>query len=117
MCEYYYLKTGETVQEGDEYDACADGWRDDSKWQQVKKDAIGRKVSNPIYPSHARFRRASKVVDEGYAWVCELGEVTDSSSIATNWANKGHTVKALTQSQYRKYLDAIAVVAWKFFKS
>ena len=54
--EYYYLKAGEIVQEGDEVDVCNDGWRDAPKWVPAKH-TIGRPASNPMCVSHAKYRR------------------------------------------------------------
>jgi hypothetical protein len=56
VTEYYYLKEGEIVQEGDEVDMCNDGWRDAPKWVEAK-NSVGRPAPSPLYPSHRRFRR------------------------------------------------------------
>jgi hypothetical protein len=53
--EYYYLKKGDIIKEGDEVDMCSDGWRDDPKW--VKTTCIGEKAPDPSFPSHRRYRR------------------------------------------------------------
>jgi hypothetical protein len=57
MSEYRRLEAGEVVQEGDEYDACRDGWRDPAKWVPVAESQIGVKAPDPQYPSHRQFRR------------------------------------------------------------
>lgn len=53
---YRQLKTGEIVQEGDEVDACRDGWRDEPVWKPAI-NSIGEPAPDPLYPSHRRFRR------------------------------------------------------------
>ena len=53
--KYYYLKKGDIIQEGDEVDMCADGWRDEPKW--VKAISIGERAPDPSYPSHRIYRR------------------------------------------------------------
>jgi len=55
MGYYYYLKKDEIIKEGDEVDMCRDGWRDEPKW--VKAKNIGEKASDPVYPSHRKYRR------------------------------------------------------------
>lgn len=55
--EYRILREGEIIEADDECDACADGWRDMPKWQPVPPHMIGRKASNPAYPSHTKYRR------------------------------------------------------------
>jgi len=53
--KYRYLKKNEIIQEGDEVDICADGWRDDPVW--VKTTCVGDKAPDPCYPSHRIYRR------------------------------------------------------------
>jgi hypothetical protein len=55
MSEYYYLKKGEIIQEGDECDVCNDGWRDDPVWK--KTTCVGQLAPDPQYPSHRVYRR------------------------------------------------------------
>ena len=57
MSKYRRLKKGEIVKEGDEVDACVDGWRDDPIWEPVKRHSIGRLAPDPQYPSHSQYRR------------------------------------------------------------
>ena len=56
--EYRILKKGEIIQEGDEWDACRDGWRDEPIWKAVTKDfpSIGKPAPDPRYPAHTIFR-------------------------------------------------------------
>ena len=54
--EYRRLEYGEIIRNGDEIDACNDGWRDDPKWIPVTT-CIGQTAPNPIYPSHRQYRR------------------------------------------------------------
>ena len=56
MGGYRRLKEGEIIREGDEVDACRDGWRDAAVWRKVK-NTVGRKAPNPIFPSHSQYRR------------------------------------------------------------
>jgi len=54
--EYRILKKGEIIQEGDECDVCADGWRDAAKWVPAG-NTVGREAPDPAYPSHRKYRR------------------------------------------------------------
>ena len=54
--KYRMLNEGETIQDGDEVDVCADGWRDPPDWQP-SKHCIGEPAPNPNYPSHRVYRR------------------------------------------------------------
>jgi len=56
--EYYYLKEGDIIKEGDEVDLCNDGWRDKPKWK--KTTCAGEKAPNPNFPSHRKYRRLIK---------------------------------------------------------
>ena len=56
MTEYYYLKHGDLIQEGDEIDACANPWHDYPKWLPVTS-CIGEPAPDPQYVSHRRYRR------------------------------------------------------------
>lgn len=51
---YRILDAGEIIQQGDEVDVCADGWRDDPVW--IPATCIGEKAPIP-YPSHRLYRR------------------------------------------------------------
>lgn len=53
--KYRRLAEGETILEGDEFDNCRDGWRDDAVW--VKATDIGGKAPDPCYASHRQYRR------------------------------------------------------------
>lgn len=75
MSEYYYLKTGELIQEGDEVDGCRDGWRDDPKWVPAT-NMIGKKASDPRFPSHSRYRR--KVIEGS------------DNDLSPTWINRAH---------------------------
>lgn len=52
---YRRLEAGEIIQEGDEVDACRDGWRDDPKWTATI--CAGDAAPDPRYPSHRQYRR------------------------------------------------------------
>ncbi len=54
--QYRMLAAGEIIMEGDEVDACRDGWRDEPKWQ-LAKECIGQPAPDPVYPSHRVYRR------------------------------------------------------------
>ena len=54
--EYYYLKEGEIVQEGDEAEVSAK-WNDPAKWVPVNEHSIGRAAPDPAYMSHTKYRR------------------------------------------------------------
>lgn len=53
---YRMLREDEVIQEGDECDACNDGWRDEVKWESAGI-TVGRKAPDPAYPSHRKYRR------------------------------------------------------------
>jgi hypothetical protein len=55
-CGYRRLEAGETIQEGDEIDACHDGWREEPIWKKVT-NCIGEPAPDPRYPSHRQYRR------------------------------------------------------------
>lgn len=57
MSDYRILKHGEIIQRGDEVDACRDGWRDSAEWEPAPEHMIGRKASDPAFPSHSKYRR------------------------------------------------------------
>lgn len=59
---YYYLEKGDIIKEGDEVDACRDGWRDDPIWEKVKH-RIGCPAPDPQYPAHSVFRRKLESTD------------------------------------------------------
>jgi hypothetical protein len=54
---YRMLKKGEIIQEGDEVDACSDGWKDDPVWKPAR--CIGEPAPDSQYPSHRVYRRAN----------------------------------------------------------
>ena len=58
MGDYRRLEKGEIIQEGDEWDACRDGWRDEAIWTVVTKDfpGLGKPAPDPKYPAHTIFR-------------------------------------------------------------
>ena len=51
------LKHREIIEDGDEYDACRDGWRDWPVWKPAPVHMIGQPASDPQYPAHTRYRR------------------------------------------------------------
>jgi hypothetical protein len=55
---YRYLTRGEIIQEGDEVDACRDGWRDDPVWVPAV-NCVGEPAPDPSYPSHRIYRRST----------------------------------------------------------
>jgi len=59
MEKYYHLKKGELIKEGDEIDACRDGWRDDPVWVKAKF-SVGELAPDPQFPSHRQYRRLIK---------------------------------------------------------
>jgi len=54
--KYRMLEDGEIIQQGDEVDACNDGWRDPPEWEKAKR-CIGEPAPNPIFPAHRKYRR------------------------------------------------------------
>lgn len=55
--EYYYLKEGEIIQEGDEVEMSV-GQNDPPLW--VKTKCAGQKAPSPAYISHRKYRRIVK---------------------------------------------------------
>lgn len=55
--EYYYLKEGEIIQEGDEVEVSAN-WNDPPRWEKTK--CVGQKAPDPAYISHRKYRRLKK---------------------------------------------------------
>lgn len=53
--EYYYLKKGDIIREGDEVDGCNDPWRDDPKWKPATN--VGEPAPDPACPAHRIYRR------------------------------------------------------------
>lgn len=53
--KYRNLDKGEIIQAGDEYDNCANPWRDDAVW--VPANDIGGIAPDPQYPAHRLYRR------------------------------------------------------------
>ena len=56
MSDYRTLEAGEIIQAGDEYDNCANPWKDWPKWVPVNK-MIGEIAPDPRYPAHRQYRR------------------------------------------------------------
>jgi len=56
--EYYYLKEGEIIQEGDEVEVSAK-WNDPPKWVPAGI-TVGQKAPDPAYISHRKYRRLKK---------------------------------------------------------
>jgi len=54
---YRILKNREIIESTDEFDSCADNWRDDARWEIVHPHMVGRKASDPSYPAHTKYRR------------------------------------------------------------
>lgn len=52
---YRRLNAGEIIQEGDEVDASADGWRDEPEWKPTNN--IGQPAPDPAFPAHRQYRR------------------------------------------------------------
>ena len=59
---YRMLEKGEIIQEGDEVDACRDGWRDEPEWEPALH-CIGQEAPDPRFPSHRRYRRLKEAPD------------------------------------------------------
>ena len=57
MSKYRRLEKDEIIKDGDEVDACADGYKDDPIWEPVKRHNIGRLAPDPQYIAHSQFRR------------------------------------------------------------
>lgn len=90
--KYRLLEKGEIIQEGDEVDACNDGWRDAPKW--VPALSIGQPAPDPAYPSHRIYRRPLKEGSEpkqpGFYWALWLTPAPDTHegkdlAPAPNW--------------------------------
>ena len=64
---YRILKHGEIVQEGDEYDSCANPWKDMPHWRTVLPPEIGLSAPDPQYPAHRIFRRRIEKAEAGGA--------------------------------------------------
>ena len=64
--EYYYLKKGETIKEGDEVECSNDPWRDKAEWRPAK--CIGEPAPDPQYVAHRQYRR--KLAEKG-GWQCK----------------------------------------------
>ena len=56
MSKYRRLEKGEIIQEGDEVDICADGYRDNPIWEKVTQ-RIGHPAPDPQFIAHSQFRR------------------------------------------------------------
>ena len=57
MENYYYLKKGEIVEEGDEVEVSS-SLSSPAKWQKTK--CVGWEAPDPQYPSHRTYRRLIK---------------------------------------------------------
>lgn len=55
--KYRLLEKGELILATDEADMCADGWRDEAKWEPAPSHCIGKPASDPQYPAHTKWRR------------------------------------------------------------
>lgn len=53
--EYYYLKEGEIIQDGDECEVSAK-WNDPPKWVPAGR-TVGTPAPDPSYISHRKYRR------------------------------------------------------------
>jgi hypothetical protein len=53
--EYYYLKEGDVIQEGDECEMSAK-WNDPPLWVPAA-NTVGQKAPDPAYISHRKYRR------------------------------------------------------------
>lgn len=53
--EYYYLKNGEIVQEGDECEV-SNSIHDPAKWVPAGR-TVGTAAPDPLYPAHRKYRR------------------------------------------------------------
>ena len=56
MNQYRHLTKGELIREGDEVNACRNGYRDDLVWIKVKH-RIGDPAPDPDFIGHSQFRR------------------------------------------------------------
>ena len=52
--EYYYLKAGELVKDGDE--VLLGGWNELEQWQSAK-GGVGHPAPDPSFPAHCIYRR------------------------------------------------------------
>jgi len=55
--KYRRLEKGEIIQEGDEFDNCANPWHDEPKWIPVNEQSIGTPASDPNFVAHCKYRR------------------------------------------------------------
>lgn len=53
--EYYYLKHGEVVKDGDEVEM-SNSWKDPAKWVRVVA-SVGETAPDPSFPAHRKYRR------------------------------------------------------------
>jgi len=58
--QYYYLKKGEIVQDGDEVEMSAK-YNDDAKWQKASVHSIGTPAPDPQFMAHRVYRREMSV--------------------------------------------------------
>ena len=59
--EYYYLKKGEIVQQGDEVEMSAK-WNDPPKWVKASENSIGTPAPDPQFMAHRVYRRLINAV-------------------------------------------------------
>lgn len=82
---YRHLRKDELIQEGDEVDRSADGWRDDPIWDRVSDSEIGTTVPDPRFPAHRIFRRpigtVARLHNNGLDVRVDLGNTGE------NWPN------------------------------
>jgi len=69
----------EIIEDGDEYDACRDGWRDDPIWKPAPVHRIGQPASDPQYPAHTRYRRRKLPTDAAEMPVREYNRMVELS--------------------------------------
>lgn len=98
MTEYYYLKHNEIIKQGDEIDACNDGWNDNPKWEAVSPSCVGTLAPDPIYPSHRRYRRAVSTPASPDALQKENDELRKCIIEAYNSANGGSKVFTILEN-------------------
>lgn len=68
MTKYRRLEKGEIIQEGDEWDACRDPWRDAADWQPAT--CIGDPAPDPQFVAHRQYRRP--IPDRDLSGQCSL---------------------------------------------
>lgn len=61
--QFRRLEKGETIQDGDQIDRCANPWKDDPRWEPAGN--IGEQAPDPAFPAHRQYRRP--IYPSGYA--------------------------------------------------